>query len=528
MDPSGWQYFVDPSSGAAYWYNHLTAEFMWDSGAASSGLSQTPRASDFWDSWQHQVEVTTPYYASFTEPPSFSAQDYAVAQSTYVPSATDQWETHYDEATGAYYYYNTFTGESEWADAAQVELSFSDPNQYSDYSYYYEQPTQYYEGYYDDTGYSMVEEGATSHDFSSHGSPASTPSSAPKPTKEAKEEEVRDASTSASISRVVGELGEEEEKMRRHLQVWEAFFENALTYNANRPPNPRPAVARRVSAANSSPSTLLVQGVLNGLATQVFEALENGASVAEYRDQLGNNLFHLAASGCRRSVLAALLEAPDVDLAMLDQRNQQGWTPLLLAIRAGGAGEKSAAEVEGTVKFLCECAADPNVGRTVVTAGGDTAENVTTPLHEAVRWCSSNVCGLLLRYGASLSVRDFSSRTASDLANAMFEKAMKYREKHRGASSRKSQGDFDPERLMKIKKVLAQALRSRGSQGSAEAKEEAKEGAKQGSSSKALQVQAQVASKGAKEVETAKPQAFHYSTSSIVGNEQHSKACVMM
>lgn len=88
--PAGWTTGVDPSSGANYYYNELTGESQW----------KPP-----------QEDYTQQDYAQHNYAQQGHAQYDAAYKSNALPAG---WITGIDQASGANYFYNELTGESQW------------------------------------------------------------------------------------------------------------------------------------------------------------------------------------------------------------------------------------------------------------------------------------------------------------------------------------------------------------------------------------------------------------------------------
>lgn len=191
--------------------------------------------------------------------------------------------------------------------------------------------------------------------------------------------------------------------------------------------------AMDLAAANSMPD------VLSGLMDRLRQSSEESSflgrlqgsrqSIHLSKDRYGASALHQAARQGDAETLLLILEASAVDV---NERNDAGETPLLIAVRAGAMG---------CVEKLLSVKADPDrpgkngetplceaarLGRLVIAemlvrAGADVnaaLRNGQTPLLQAIRERNTDIVRVLLANGANVNARDAEGRGALAYAAA--------------------------------------------------------------------------------------------------------------
>ncbi len=141
-----------------------------------------------------------------------------------------------------------------------------------------------------------------------------------------------------------------------------------------------------------------------GYTSVAKDLLAAGASVNVRGHRLRATPLMLAAAGAHRGIVALLVVHADVN-----GRDENGATPLLLALSKGGEQEVASRRVRAIVENLLQSGADPNLP----DSGGD------TPLMAAVRRGETGLVERLLEAGAEPQARDAQGETARSQAQRL-------------------------------------------------------------------------------------------------------------
>eukprot|EP00945_MAST-04E_sp_MAST-4E-sp1_P004111 g4111.t1 len=171
-DEGAWVYGSDEKSGRGYWYNESTHESAWEDGeipveefsneyaafpSAQTALVELASTDEVWT--YHMDEHTgAPYWfnnvtqeSQWVDAPA-PASGHA-AEETHAGSTSEVvWEYVYDEASGSNYWHNSATGESTWegtaADDGEVPIASSLGNNGVEATWEYHIDEEYGEGYW--------------------------------------------------------------------------------------------------------------------------------------------------------------------------------------------------------------------------------------------------------------------------------------------------------------------------------------------------------------------------------------------